>query len=108
VIGRTRALICRTPDGRRYIVATTPRRPAQEPAPQPASDRASAPEPTPNAARRPKLTERDVWAIRADYATGGWTQADLAYIHGVTQNTIHRVVRGLVDGIKTQPNQQES
>jgi hypothetical protein len=103
-----RPLICRAPDGRRYVLPTTPRRPAPEPAPQPTSGTTSAPEPTPKADRRPKLTEDDVRAIRADYAAGRWTQGDLAYIHGVTQNTIHRVVRGLASGIKTQPNQQES
>lgn len=103
-----RPLICRTPDGRRYVMPTTPRRPGQEPAPQAQSDAESAPEPTPKVDRRPKLTEDDVREIRADYAEGRWSQGDLAYIHGVTQNTIHRVVNGLVGGIKTPPDQQES
>ncbi len=103
-----RPLICRTPDGGRYAVPTTPRRPAQDPAPQAPSDIDSASEPTPKSDRRPKLTEDDVREIRADYAEGRWSQGDLAYIHGVTQNTIHRVVSGLASGIKTQPKQQES
>jgi hypothetical protein len=101
-------MICRAPDGRRYTVPTAPRRPAPEAAEEAASDTTSASEPTPKPNRRSKPTEDDVREIRADYAEGRWTQGDLAYIHGVTQNTISRIVRGLVDGIKTQPNQQES
>jgi hypothetical protein len=104
VIGRTRPLICRTLDGRRYVVPTIAIRPAQEPTPQAPSDTASAPK----ADRRPTLTEDDVREIRADYAEGRWSQGDLAYIHGVTQNPIGRIVRGLTTGIKTQASQQES
>lgn len=40
-----------------------------------------------------KLTEEDVLDIRALYATGEWTQWDLADAFGVQQNTISRIVR---------------
>ena len=43
-----------------------------------------------------KLTAEDVRAIRTGYAAGKWSQSDLAYIHGVSQHTIHRVVSGRV------------
>ncbi len=103
-----RPLICQTPDGRRYVMPSPPRH-TSAPAPrQPTSDTASPPEPTPKAKPRPrlKLTDATVREIRADYAAGRWSQGDLAYIYGVSQNTINRIVHGLVDGIKTQPNQQ--
>lgn len=56
----------------------------------------SRPEPTPptRVDRRPKLTAEDVQAIRVNYAAGKWSQADLAYIYGVTQSTISAALNG--------------
>jgi hypothetical protein len=43
---------------------------------------------------RAKLTDDDVRAIRADYATGKWTYRDLAYVYGVGVAAIGGIVRG--------------
>lgn len=39
-----------------------------------------------------KLTEEDVLEIRSKYSIGGYTQQDLAYIYGVTQSAIYKIV----------------
>lgn len=73
---------------------------AADPAPQPRSGQTCPPEPTPgrspdrsaNSPRPTKLAAEVVAAICADYATGRWSQADLAYIYGVSQPTVHKYV----------------
>lgn len=80
------------PRSSRYVVA--------DPAPQPRSGQNDPPEPTPGRSpdrsakppKRPKLAPEVVAAIREDYATGRWSQADLAYIYGVSQPTVHKYV----------------
>lgn len=83
-------LIKRAQDGRRVVVPSTPR--------QSTNGHASAPKPTPPQPGRhrgmSKLTDDDVRAIRADYAAGKWSVADLAYIYGVSKCAIGGVVRG--------------
>lgn len=44
---------------------------------------------------RSVLTEREVRAIRADYATGRFTQADLAFKYGVTSGPIWKIINGV-------------
>ena len=39
-----------------------------------------------------KLNEDDVVEIRCKYATGKYTQANLAYVYGVTRSTITRII----------------
>ncbi|MCV7012950.1 hypothetical protein [Mycolicibacterium madagascariense] len=47
--------------------------------------------------------------IRADYAAGRWTKADLAYIHGVSVGVINNVVVGRsYTHVKPKPEEQES
>lgn len=101
-----RPLIRRTPDGRPYAVPSAPQHREPEPTRQAASGTASGPRPTPGGGPRgvAKLTAEDVRAIRADYAAGKWSQSDLAYIHGVSQHTIHRIVSGRV---RTEPTPRE-
>lgn len=91
-----RPLVKRAPDGRRYLVPSTPRYPATPLSPQPVEVADGVPESTPSKRvdRRPKLTAEDVRAIRADYAAGKWSQGDLAYIYGVTQSTISATLNG--------------
>lgn len=105
-----RPLIKRTPVGRPYAVPSVPQHPRRPLSPQSASDRESVPEPTPaRVDRRPKLTAEDVRAIRADYAAGKWSQADLAYIYGVTQPTISAAVSGDTHvGTGPTPREQDS
>lgn len=95
-----RPLVKRTPDGQRYVVPGTPPR---LPAPGRAAAAlrpAGAPEPTPastpgrHGTGRAKLSDDTVRAIRADYAEGRWTYADLAEIHGVGTATARNVVLG--------------
>lgn len=90
-----RPLIKRAPDGRPYAVPSAPRYPATPSTAQLVEDAESGPEPTPaRVDRRPKLTAENVRTIRADYAAGKWSQADLAYIYGVTQSTISAAING--------------
>lgn len=104
-----RPLVKRAPDGRLYAVPTEPQHREPEPTRQPASGAPSVPEPTPRRGPRglAKLTAEDVRAIRADYAAGKWSQSDLAYIHGVSQHTIYRVVNGAAH-IGPTPTEQDS
>jgi len=88
-------LVCRAPDGRRYLVPSTPRYPATPRSPRATEDAASGPEPTSaRPDRRPTLTAEDVRAIRADYAADKWSQGDLAYMYGLTQSTISAAISG--------------
>jgi hypothetical protein len=57
------------------------------------------PESTPRRSTRPKLSDDDVREIRADYATGQWTQKDLADIYGVSTGTIFGVSTGTIFGV---------
>ena len=101
-----RPLIRRTPDGRPYAVPSATQHREPEPTRQPTSGTASGPRPTHRRDPRgmAKLTAEDVRAIRADYAAGKWSQSDLAYIHGVSQHTIRRIVTGQ---IHTEPTSRE-
>lgn len=107
-----RPLVKRAPNGRAYLVPSTVRYPATVADPQPAEDTGSGPEPTPEQASAPadrtvKVTAEDVRAIRSDYAAGKWSQADLAYIYGITQNTVSRIIRGQAHTEPT-PTEQDS
>ncbi|ORW71171.1 hypothetical protein AWC23_14870 [Mycobacterium saskatchewanense] len=79
---------------------STPRYPAARMSPQPAEDTESGPEPTPPRPQEghglgmAKLTDDDVRAIRAEYATGKWDRADLAYIYSVGVGAIGAVLSG--------------
>lgn len=95
-----RPLVKRAPDGRRYLVPSTPRSPVPTVASQPTEDAESVPEPTPPKPQdgqgrgKAKLTDDDVRAIRADYAAGKWERADLAYIYGVGVGAVGAVLSG--------------
>lgn len=100
-----RPLVKRAPDGRRYLVPSTPRYPATPTTAQLDDDAASGSEPTPSEDREPsvqtgprmgkaKLSDDDVRAMRAEYATGKWERADLAYIYGVSVGAIGAVLNG--------------
>lgn len=107
-----RPLVKRAPDGRPYTVPSTPRYPATVADAQSSDDTASGPEPTAEPTPSPidrtvKVTAEDVRAIRADYAAGKWSQADLAYIYGITQNTVSRIIRGQAH-TEPAPTEQES
>jgi hypothetical protein len=118
----SRPLVRTAPNGTRYIAQSDlPPRPGYTGAPlppQPASGTPTAPESTPKPKARPKptgnttrrkLTDDDVRAIRAEYAAGRWNQADLAYIYGVTQNTVQALLCGRTHRhVKPQPDEQES
>ena len=106
-----RPLVKRTPDGRRYVVpGTPPRLPAAE-RPAPVSEPADRAEPAPgrHGGARAKLTDDEVREIRADFAAGRWTKADLAYIHGVSVGIVNNVVVGRsYTHVKSTPTEQES
>lgn len=99
-----RPLVKRTPDGRRYLVPSRvpdlSLRPRSEEVEQPASGPGGTPEPTPastpghRGTGRVKLSDETVREIRADYAKGHWSYADLAEIHGVGTATERNVVLG--------------
>lgn len=93
-----RPLVKRTPGGYRYAVPSAPRYPAQGPSAQAASDTASGPERTPpqpgRHMGRAKLDDDEVRAIRAEYATGKWNRADLAYIYDVSKAVVNAVLTG--------------
>jgi hypothetical protein len=94
-----RPLVKRGPNGHRYAVPPTAQAPAANPPRQSTNGHASALEPTPphrlgHGRGRSKLTDDDVRAIRADYATGRWTHRDLAYIYDVAPAAIGSVIRG--------------
>lgn len=108
-----RPLVRRAPDGRPYIAASDvlprPRYTAAVKPAQLASAPAATSEPAAKSKYANRLTDADADAIRADYATGRWTQADLAYIYSVSKNAISQIVRGLNHArAKTQPPEQES
>lgn len=95
-----RPLVKRAPDGCRYLVPSTLRYPATPMSPQPTEDAESVPEPTPPRPQEgrgfgmAKLTDDEVRAIRAEYATGKWDRADLAYIYGVSVGAVGAVLNG--------------
>lgn len=110
-----RPLVKRTPDGRRYLapsrVPDLSLRPRSEDAEQPASGPGSPSGATRgrHGVGRAKLSDDDVRALRADYATGKWSYADLAYIYGVGAATARNVVCGFTyTHVKTPPAEQES
>jgi hypothetical protein len=117
-----RPLVRTAPNGTRYIAqGDLPSRPRYTSGPvpsQPASEPPTTPESTPKPKARPKptgntkrrkLTDDDVRSIRAEYAAGRWNQADLAYIYGVTQNTVQALLCCRTHRhVKPQPDEQES
>lgn len=113
----------RTATGVRYAVPSAvpsvPWQPDPEPAPQSARGSAGCAESTADAerpstpTRRHKLSDDDRAAIRADWASGNWSQHDLAYVYGVSRPTIGATVRGLRRGstaerTETTATEQES
>jgi hypothetical protein len=109
-------LVRRKPDGRRYVdprelPPPRPRYSSGLPT-QPGREAVTEPEPTssssPGRSRR-SMSDADVLEVRAEWATGKWTQADLAYIYGVSQHTVCLIVnsRGRYRDIKTQPEEQD-
>ncbi|BBZ29475.1 hypothetical protein MMAD_37700 [Mycolicibacterium madagascariense] len=106
-----RPLVKRAPDGRRYVVPGTPPRIPPPGTSASASGAPSGPKPSPgrHGGARAQLTDDDVREIRADYAAGRWTKADLAYIHGVSVGVINNVVVGRsYTHVKPKPEEQES
>lgn len=107
-------LVKRAPNGHRYAVPSTAHAPAPSTPRQSTSDHASAGEAHRRGQGRgmSKLTDDDVRAIRADYATGRWTHGDLAYIYGVgvsaIGNVIHRKSYTHVTDIEPTPTEQDS
>jgi hypothetical protein len=112
-----RPLVKRGPDGRRYLVPSAlpkpPRRYDPESDAQPENDATGRQQPTPprvgrRGEPRKKLDDDDVRAIRREYATGKWSQADLAYIYGVGQAAIGNIVRGdSYKDVKPEPTEQD-
>lgn len=112
----SRPLVRRKPDGTRYVARSDllkvrPRYSSGLP-PQPGSQNVIGPEPTPppTPARSPRerVSDDDVLGLRAEWATGKWSQTELAYIYGLG----YHVVRGILLGntyidVKPAPEEQD-